>query len=48
MRHNHYGINCAYAKRREFHRAFWNSLREQLRHWTSSAAPTRKPVAASI
>lgn len=48
MRHNHYGINCDYAKRREFHRPFWDSLREQLLRWTSGLLPARKPHAAAL
>jgi len=43
-----HGINCDYALRREFHRPFWDALRAQLRHWTSSAVPARKPNATSI
>ena len=27
MRYHHYGINCDYAQRREFHRPFWEALR---------------------
>jgi len=27
MRYNDYGINCDYARRREFHRPFWEALR---------------------
>ena len=47
MRHNHYGINCDYARRREFHRAFWDALRAPLRHRISSAVPLPKPRTAS-
>ena len=46
MRLNHndsfHGINCDYARRREFHRPFWDALRAQLRQLTSRATPARK------
>jgi hypothetical protein len=42
-----HGIKCDYATRREFHRAFWDAVRAQLRRCTSSSLPTHKPHAAS-
>lgn len=43
-----HGINCHYARRREFHRPFWDALRAQLHRWTSSAATTEKPITTSL
>ena len=43
MRYNHYGINCDYAARREFHKPFWDALHAQFRRWFSMPAATRAP-----
>lgn len=41
MRNNHYGINCDYALRREFHRPFWDALGAQFRRWFSTSTSSR-------